>query len=261
MIIIAFFAILRRDMRVMTSDLIGFLIQVLLQPLFYLFIFGQVLPSIGTTTPNFAPILLPGIVALTTVTTAFQGVTIPLSVDLGFASEIDDRLLAPISIPLVAVEKILFGALRALVAGTLIFPLAFVILGSGFQMRSDAIGLVITIMILAAFASATFGLTMGTLIKTEKLTVMFSLIFVPLVFTGCTFYPWSSLDSIQWFQIITLINPLTYASEGLRYAMVPSTPGYQLPTLDLPWVFLGLCVTFLVFLILGLRTFQRRVIS
>jgi ABC-2 type transport system permease protein len=66
---------------------------------------------------------------------------------------------------------------------------------------------------------------------------------------------------LRWFQIITLINPLTYASEGLRYSMVPQVPGHTLSTLPIGWVFVGLVVTLLVFLFIGLRTFTRRVVS
>lgn len=257
----AFFAILRRDIRVTSRNGMSFLVQVLLEPLFFLFIFGRVLPHIGVAAQNFAATLLPGIVALTIVTTAFQSVTLPLVLDLGFAHEIEDRLLAPIPVSWVAIEKILFAALRGLITGTIVFPLAFLTLGSEFQMRSDALGILISMMIFTAFAGATLGLTIGTLVKQEQLGLMFSLVFTPLIFTGCTFYPWSSLRSIKWFQIITLINPLTYASEGLRYAMVPDSHGYQLPTLGLPWEILGLCITILVFLVLGMSTFYRRVVS
>ena len=79
----AFMAIMRRDITVTGREFIAFLLQVLLQPLFFLFIFGKVLPSIGFTGPGFAAILLPGIVALTVVLTALQGVTLPLVLDLG----------------------------------------------------------------------------------------------------------------------------------------------------------------------------------
>src|SRR6266700_2558024 len=87
-----------------------------------------------------------------------------------------------------------------------------------------------------------------------------SLIFTPLIFTGCTYYPWGALDSIRWFQIITLFNPLTYAAEGLRFAMVPSFYGHALSTLAMPWIILGLSVTIVVFCIFGIRTFRRRVV-
>ncbi|HLH62860.1 MAG TPA: ABC transporter permease [Ktedonobacteraceae bacterium] len=257
----AFVAILNRDIVVTGRDFIAFLLQVLLQPLFFLFIFGKVLPSIGFAQRGFAAVLLPGIVALTVVTTALQGVTLPLVLDLGFAREIDDRLLAPLPVSLVAVEKVLFAAMRGLVAGAIIFPLAWWILGDQYSVRTDAIGVIIGIMILTAFAGACLGLTIGTSVKPEQIGLMFSLIFTPLIFTGCTYYPWGSLDSIKWFQIITLFNPLTYAAEGLRYAMVPTINGHTLPTLAMGWVILGLSVTIVVFFILGLRIFRRRVIN
>jgi ABC-2 type transport system permease protein len=257
----AFMAILRRDTVVTGREFIAFLLQVLLQPLFFLFIFGKVLPGIGFTQPGFAAILLPGIVALTVVTTALQGVTLPLVLDLGFAREIDDRLLAPLPVNLVAVEKVIFAALRGLVAGAIIFPLAWWILGSGFQVRTDAIGALIGIMVLTAFAGATLGLFIGTTVKPEQIGLMFALIFTPLIFTGCTYYPWAKLDGIKWFQIITLFNPVTYASEGLRASMVPAFHGQALPTLNMGWVILGLSVTIVAFFILGVRTFHRRVVN
>src|SRR5438105_312667 len=79
----AFLAILRRDLTVTGREFISFLVQVLLQPLFFLFIFGKVLPSIGIASQGFGALLLPGIVGLTAVITALQGVTLPLVLDLG----------------------------------------------------------------------------------------------------------------------------------------------------------------------------------
>lgn len=54
---------------------------------------------------------------------------------------------------------------------------------------------------------------------------------------------------------------MTYASEGLRSAMVPGFYGHPLATLPLHWVLLGLSVTFIVLLFLGMRMFRKRVIS
>lgn len=254
-----FLAILRRDMVVTGRDFVKFLVQFLLQPLFYLFVFGTLLPEIGLARSSFSSLLLPGIIALTIVTTAFQGVTIPLVLDLGFAHEIDDRLLAPLPTYLVGIEKILFAALQGFGAGVIVFPCAFLVLGNNYQVRSDMIGLIIVIMLLTALAGACMGLFVGTLFKPEQLGLLFSIVITPLIFTGCIYYPWSSLGVVKWFQIVTLINPMTYASEGLRGAMVPALNGYSITALPLPWVGLGLCVTCVLFLLLGLRTFTRRV--
>jgi ABC-2 type transport system permease protein len=256
---------LRRDIAVTGREFIAFLMQVLIQPLFFLFIFGKVLPSIGLTSSSFGALLLPGIVSLTVLLAAMQGVTMPLVLDLGFSREIDDRLLAPLPVYLVALEKVLFAAMRGIIGGAVIFPLAYWILGSGFDVRSDRIGVVIGMIVLIAFAGACLGLTIGTLIKPEQIGLMFSLILTPMLFLGCTYFPWGSLGSIKWFQIVTLFNPLTYGSEGMRYAMVPPVviAGHTVtvPTLDMRWVLLALSATIIAFFLIGTRTFQRRVVS
>jgi ABC-2 type transport system permease protein len=265
----AFLAILRRDVLVTVRDFIPFLLQTLLQPLFFLFIFGTVLPQIGLARAGFASVLLPGIVALTALTAALQGVTLPLVLDLGFAREIDDRLLSPLPVGMVAVEKIIFAAFRGMIAGVVIFPLARWILGTGFQVRTDRLGLLILILILAAFVGASLGMMIGTLIKPEQIGLMFALILTPLLFTGCTYYPWSLLGSLKWFQIITLFNPLTYAAEGMRAAMVPPQQvlfhGHPitvtLATLDTRWVLLALGGSIVLFTFISMRTFHRRVVS
>lgn len=257
----AFFAILRRDFVVTGREFVPFLLQALMQPLFFLFIFGKVLPGIGLAAGNFGSLMLPGIVALTGLLAAIQGVTLPLVLDLGFAREIDDRLLSPLPVWWVAFEKVLFGAMRGAIASSVIFPLGWWILGSGFAVRSDRIVLLICMIGLTSFVGSTIGLLMGTIIKPEHISLMFTLIFTPLLFTGCTYYPWGALGNIRWFQILTLFNPLTYAAEGLRYAMVPPMNGHELRTLSFSWILLALSTSVIVMFLVGARTFYRRVVT
>ncbi len=257
----AFLATLRRDFVVTGREFVPFLLQALMQPLFFLFIFGKVLPGIGLAAGNFGALMLPGIVALTGLLAAIQGVTLPLVLDLGFAREIDDRLLAPLPVWWVALEKVLFGAMRGAIASSVIFPLGWLILGSGFAVRGDRVMTLVCMVILTAFVGSTIGLLMGTVIKPEQISLMFTLIFTPLLFTGCTYYPWGALGNIRWFQILTLFNPLTYAAEGLRYAMVPPVGGHELRTLNFGWILFALCTSVLVVFALGCRTFQRRVVT
>jgi ABC-2 type transport system permease protein len=244
----AFFAILQRDITVTGREFVPFLLQALMQPLFFLFIFGKVLPRIGLASNDFAALMLPGIVALTGMIAAMQGVTLPLVLDLGFAREIDDRLLSPLPVWWVALEKVIFGAMRGAVASSVIFPLGRLILGSGFAVRTDRIFILI-------------GLLMGTIIKPEQISLMFTLIFTPLLFTGCTYYPWGALGRIAWFQILTLFNPLTYAAEGLRYSMVPPVGGHDFPTLGFRWIVPALFISLLLMFWAGARTFYRRVVT
>jgi ABC-2 type transport system permease protein len=257
----AFGAIFHRDLLVTGREFARFILTALMQPLFFLFIFGKVLPSIRLASASFGFLMLPGIVALTGMVSAIQGVSLHLVVDLGYAREIDDRLLSPLPIRWVGLEKILFGALRGVVASAVIFPFGRLILGSGYAVRTDRIPEIIGMIVLTSLVGANLGLLMGTIIKPDQVSLMFTLIFTPLLFTGCTYYPWSSLDRIRWFQIATLFNPLTYCAEGLRHAMVPPIAGRDLSTLSTTVIRIALGVSVFVMLSLGTRMFRRRVLS
>ncbi len=106
-----------------------FLLQVVLQPVFLLFVFGKVLVELGFATAGYSDVLLPGVIALTAVLTALQTTAFPLVIDFSFTKEIEDRLLAPLPTALVAVEKVVFSLLRALVAAAVMFPISWWVLG------------------------------------------------------------------------------------------------------------------------------------
>lgn len=107
-----------------------FLAQVLLQPLATLFIFGRILPDIGMASDNYAKILMPDIIVLTVILTALQSTAMPLVIEFGWTKEIEDRLLAPLPVTWVAVQTVLFATGRGLIAGIVIFPLGFLIIGA-----------------------------------------------------------------------------------------------------------------------------------
>jgi ABC-2 type transport system permease protein len=258
---IAFLAICHRDFLVARREFVAFLFQFMLQPFFFLFIFGKVLPMIGTARPDYAASLLPGMVALTTFMAACQGLLMSLVLDLGQSREIDDRLLAPLSIHMVALEKVLFATLRGILGGAMVFPLAAWMLGNGYQVRGDDLGMMLGFMALTSLASSAFGLVIGAAIQPKQLGLIFGVVFIPLIFTGCVFYPWVALYRVPWFMVLTLLNPLTYASEGLRATMMPLIHGSLFPTLSAGWVVVGLSVTTVIFLVLGMWLFYRRVVN
>ena len=258
--VLAFLAIFRRDLIVAKRDFIGNLIQAMVTPGFFLFIFGRVLPQTGVASPGYAALLLPGMVGMSLLMTGLTNVTLSLVLDIGNEREIEDRLLAPLPAAFVAMERVLFAALYSLIASALVFPLAYLILGNSFQIRTDGIGLLICLMILSALAGAALGLTLGTTVKPEQIGLLNALIILPLIFTGCIYFSWSALSSMRWFQVVTLFNPLTYAAEGLRGVMTPGFHGQALPVLGIQWVLLGLAGTLVVFLGLGIRGFLRRAI-
>ena len=58
----------------------------------------------------------------------------------------------------------------------------------------------------------------------QHIGLMFSMVITPMIFFGCTYYPWSALNTFPILQKAVLVNPLVYASEGLRAALVPQFP-------------------------------------
>jgi ABC-2 type transport system permease protein len=247
--------VLWRDVYVTWKELPAFLAQVILQPFFLLLVFGKVLGSLGYTQNGYANLLFPGLLALTAVITAIQTLAFPLVAEFGWTREIEDRLLAPMPTSFVAAEKVLFALLRSLVATLIMIPIGILVLGS-IPWRWSGFPLFLAGLVLGALVGAGFGLLMGTFVQPQRISLVFSLVFTPLLFTGCSQYPWPSLDQLRWFQILTACNPMTYVSEAMRGALVPEVPHIR------PWV----CIVVLVFSIavlisVGLRGFYRRAID
>ena len=251
----AFAAVLGRDLFVTGRELPIFLAQVILQPFFFLFVFGRVLSELGYTTSAYSQLLFPGIVALTAFLTSLQTTALPLVFDFSYTKEIEDRLLAPMPVSWVALEKLVFASIRSLIAAAMMFPIGILVLGS-VPWRAAGAPLFIVVLLLGTLAGATLGLTLGTLVDANRINIVFTLVLTPILFTGCSQYPWPSLYKLKWFQWLTTLNPLTYVSEGMRAALVPGVPHIR------SWVcVLMLVVSLIVFGTIGVKGFLRRAID
>jgi ABC-2 type transport system permease protein len=251
----AFGSVLHRDLMVTGKDLVAFLAQVLLQPTFFLFMFGKLLTGLGYTSSDYASLLFPGLVALTATVTAIQATAFPLVAEFGWTKEIEDRLLAPLPLWAVAAEKVLFAALRAIVASAVMFPIGIGVLGS-VPYRAAGLDLLVSVVLVGSLVGACIGMTIGTFVPPTKINIAVALIFTPLLFTGATQYPWPSLAHLRWFQVVTAANPITYVSEGMRAALVPSIP--HIPG----WIcVLALGGSLAVFGALGMIGFRHRAID
>src|SRR5262249_16716140 len=112
-----FLAMLARDAHVARRNFVPLLLQAFLQPLMFVFIFGRVMVGSGYLPPQYKSLLLPGIMALCMIGTGIWAVAMPLIGEFQFTREIEDRLLAPMDISWLAVEKVVAGTLQALAAG------------------------------------------------------------------------------------------------------------------------------------------------
>ncbi|HET9696164.1 MAG TPA: ABC transporter permease [Terriglobales bacterium] len=251
-----FGALLARDAHVARRNALQLFLQTFLQPLLFVFIFGRVMVGSGYMPPEYKSLLLPGIIAISMTFTGIWAVAMPLIAEFQWTREIEDRLLAPIDIHWVAIEKVLAGIIQALVAGLVVLPLGWLVLGRGIQISIGSPLLFAAILLLVAAFSACGGLAVGCSMNQQHIGLMFSMLITPMVFFGCTYYPWSALAAFPILQKAVLINPLVYASEGMRATLVP-----QFPHLSILAVLIMLVIFDVLLLIVGLRQFEKKSIS
>lgn len=253
---IVFAALLRRDIRVARRELVYFLLRTVLQPMLFIVVFGYLLPKMGFVRGGYTSALLPGVLAMSLALSAIQSVALPMVQDFGWTREIEDRLLAPIPIPLIAVEKMVMGVLQGVIAAVVVLGAARLIMGVVPGLTLAHVGAVILVTLLGASAFSALGLLMGSVISPQQIGLMFSIIVAPMIFFGCAYYPWRGLDAVPFVKYAVLVNPLVYVAEGMRGALTP-----ELPHMSLAVVAAAQVVIIAVFCMLGLRSFMRRAVG
>jgi len=251
-----FVALLARDAHVARRNALQLFLQTFLQPLLFVFIFGRVMVGSGYMRPEYKSLLLPGIIAISMTFTGVWAVAMPLIAEFQWTREIEDRLLAPISVGWIAIEKVIAGMLQALVAGLVVIPLAWLVLRPGVEISIGTPLVFALIIVLVAGFSSCGGLALGCSMNQQHIGLMFSMVMTPMIFFGCTYYPWSALNKFPILQKVVLINPLVYASEGLRAALVP-----QFSHLPVAAVIGALIFFDALLLVVGLRQFEKKAVT
>jgi ABC-2 type transport system permease protein len=250
-----FLAMLARDAHVARRNVIFTMLQTLLQPMLLVFVFGRVMTTAGFMPVHYKALLLPGVIALSMILAGVQSVAMPLISEFQFTREIEDRLLAPMRVEWLAVEKVIAGMAQALVAGLVVLPSAWLIMGKGVALDLSHPFLFVGVALLVAAVAASVGLALGCSVGQTQIGLMFSLVLAPMIFFGCTYYPWSALAGFPVLSRVVLVNPVVYASEGFRSALVPRSP--HLPVWE---IFVGLIVAVTIFFLFGLRQFRKKAI-
>jgi ABC-2 type transport system permease protein len=262
----AFAGLFLRDLHVLRRELLPFVIRVCMNPLLFLFVFTFIMPHMSggaAMNPtaamagmNFSTVLLPGLMAVAIMFSGIAAVALPLAQEFGITREIDDRVMCPLPVAAVAIEKICFSAVQSIIAAVVVFPLAYYIPSTPVVAHVSSWAFLLIVLVLASLTSGALGLTIGTSVKPQQIGLIFGVVVMPITFLGCVYYPWAQLDKIRWLQYGVLINPIVYMSEGLRSALTPTLHHMS------PVLILTMLVFFLVLLTwLGIRGFLRRVIG
>jgi ABC-2 type transport system permease protein len=270
-----FNAMMAREFRVLRRNAISTFTRAVMQPLLFVFVFAWVFPKIGggfslggagaagagkaaASPVNFATILVPGLMASMLLMQGIMAVTFPLVMEFSWQRTIEDRALAPVPIKVLAIQKIVAGAIQSFIGAAIVFPIVLVVHAAGQAPHVHVTNWALFIFILA-FASlltASLGLLLGTIMDPRKMQMLFAVILLPATMLGCVYYPWAALHHIRWLQIAVLINPMVYMSEGLRAVLTPA-----LGHMPIWAVLLALVGGTAVFGYLGTRTFTNRVLN
>jgi ABC-2 type transport system permease protein len=262
-------ALILRDLVVLRKNFAEFVVRTVIQPFLLVFVFLYVFPTIGqgvgggggsAAESGFATVLVPGVVAISIMFQGIQAVALQLSTEFGYTREIEDRVQAPCPIWLVAVAKVLSGAVQGVLAAVIVFPIAAVVHAKGVHAHLTVHWpIVLTLIPLACVAMTSLGLLLGTAFEPRNIGLMFGFVVLPLTFLGGTYYQWTRLAPVKiggfhWLQTLVLVNPLIYVAEGMRAAL---TEAQHMPLYVIYPVLVGFCALFLT---LGLRSFRRRVL-
>ncbi len=267
----AFGGLLLRDAYVLRREFAPFIVRVVMNPLLFLFVFTYVMPHMtggaAAASPaarmagmgsggGFGTVLLPGLMAVAIMFSGIAAVALPLAQEFGITREIDDRVMSPLPIEGVALEKIVFSAMQSIVAAAIVFPLAYYIPSTPVQAHVSSWLLLGLVLVLGSLVSGALGLVIGTAVQPKQIGLIFGVVVIPITFLGCVYYPWAALGAIRWMQIGVLLNPIVYISEGLRASLTPAMG--HMPNL----MIVGMLLFFCIFLTwLGMRGFRRRVVS
>lgn len=279
----AFVALLQRDLTVLKKNFGEFVGRTVIQPFLLVFVFLYVFPEIGqgigsvTTSSTlsaaaahaaqlrsesaFASVLIAGVVGISIMFQGIMSVALPMATEFGYTKEIEDRVLAPMPVWLVAAGKVVAGAVQGLIAACIVFPVAKFVHAKGITAHLSIHWPVLIVLLpLSCIMCASFGLLLGARVEPRNISAMFGFIVLPMTFLGGTYYAWTALQHVTvfgfpWLQTLVLINPLIYVTEGFRAALTTSSH------MHLYVIFPVLAVITAVLLWQGIAGFKKRVLA
>ena len=240
-----FYALWYREIKVFTREK-SRIVSSLVTPLLWIVVFGGGLGSaISVSGMNYQVFIFPGILTMTILfSSVFFGLYIVWDKKIDFFKEV---LVAPLSRTTIFAGKMMGGSIDALLQGCAML-LFGVILGVNYSILNVVYSFVFMLILAAALVS--LGLIIGSNMESvEGFQLVVSFLVFPMFFFSGALFPIGNLPKYLLF--FTVIDPVTYAVDGLRGLLLGSS---QLPIfLDLT-VLAGFAVLFIA---VGTWSFKR----
>jgi len=208
----------------------------LISPLIYILAFGlglgsSIKPGSGMSGnyDNYLEFILPGMVALSSMTISFGGTTFSICGDRIFSKTFEELLLVPIHPLALHIGKMLAGIVRGLMTSGSVILVAVLLTGNWNFLNP----LFLLLLVLNCAVFAGLGVIVGLSVRSlESVGLYNNFIIIPMSFLGATFFDPSTLPVA--LKVVVYLLPLTYASIGLRAAAhfpLSQFPWYSVPIL------------------------------
>jgi ABC-type multidrug transport system permease subunit len=203
------------DLVYMKGNMIEVLLSSLVGPLLYLLAFGFGVGGNMEDPAGYVMYIIPGIIALTTLSATFSTVSMKILVQRLFYMSFDELLLCPIHISSIILGKLVQGVARALISCT-------ILLAVGWALSPQVVisPWIFVVIIMASMMFSLLGLLAGMLANlTQTLTLFSSIVIIPMTFLCGTLFDSSTLPDVAAGVIYCL--PLTHVSNLMRGLMLP----------------------------------------
>lgn len=234
----AAFAIFLREMLLLRRRAFRLLAAAGVSPLLYLLTFGLGLGrQIRIDGGNYLEFLLPGLVAMSSMTQAFS-IASEINIARFYTGVFEEIQAAPVGRLAYVLGEVASGVVRALVGAGVIIILGLLF---GVTLR---LGFYFWLGVLEnAFAFAALAVALAMLVKSHSdQSLLSNFVITPMAFLGGTFFPLDRLPDP--LRLLFQCLPLTHATQAIR-AAAGGNPPAALPYLILALlgaVFLGLAV-------------------
>jgi ABC-2 type transport system permease protein len=248
------------ELRKIRRDYTDLLIRAI-QPILWLTIFGAAFTHISQNAiPSFAitingglngvsylEYIAPGILAQSVLfISIFTGISMIWERDLG---QLDRLLCSPVPRSAIVLGKSFTGGLRGLIQAAIIFVVAVVMQISINFNPLYLIG-VAAIVFTFGIGFSSLSIAISTIIKSrERIFGLVQLLTMPLFFASNALYPTQLMP--EWLQIISFINPMSYAVDALRILMITGNFGRLLTDV------VALAISTTVFIFFATMAFRR----
>ena len=215
-----FYALWYREIKVFTREK-SRIVSSLFTPLLWIVVFGGGLGSaVSLAGVNYQVFIFPGIIAMTILfSSVFFGLYIVWDKKIDFFKEV---LVAPLSRTTIFAGKMVGGTIDALLQGCAMLVLGLV-LGINYTILRVLFSFVFMFVLASALVS--LGLIIGSNMESvEGFQLIISFLVFPMFFFSGALFPLKNLPS--YLLILTMLDPVTYAVDGLRGLLLGSS---QLP--------------------------------